>query len=144
MPSLGEILAQRQRDDKARELAEVEARLAAEEAERKRKEKIVTDYFDNVRGTIESVLTTNGKMPVFTIGKRGGWVCDSYDLGSVMETFRSEFLTNVENPNNFYSPIWLAFKSWANRNDLDATLEYAHDMASQSWYEVVIKPKAGL
>jgi hypothetical protein len=145
MTSLGQKLAQQQREEAERLAREEARRLAEERAEQDRKEQLVQEYFDSIRGTVESVILHGGKMPEFTIGKRGGWVRDSFELSRIMETFRSEFPSNVENPNIFYGAIWRAFRLWAQQNDLEVDLVYNHDgMGVESWYVVTVKPRAGV
>lgn len=141
MTSLGAKLAARQQAELEAIERAAAAEAQAEQAEQSRRTKIVQDYFDSVRDTIVSVIEHGGKMPSFTIGKRDGWVRDSYELGSIMETYKDKFNANLKDPYIFYARIWMSLVDWGYENDLLITMTDDHDgMGRESWHVVNVAP----
>jgi hypothetical protein len=141
--SLGIKLAAQQKAELERIEREAVAATQAADAEQSRQTKIVEQYFENVRGTIASVINDGGKMPAFTIGKHGGWVCDVPELSQIMETYKNNFLSNLRDPYKFYSRIWMNFVDWAYENDLLVNMVNDGDgMGRESWFMIEVKPNA--
>lgn len=139
--SLGAKLHAQQQAERERIEREAIAATQAAQAEQSRKTKIVETYFESVRGTIASVIEHGHKMPIFTIGKQGGWVGDVAELSQIMQTYKGDFLSNLKDPYLFYARIWMSFVDWGYENDLVLSLVEEHDgMGRESWYVIDIKP----
>jgi hypothetical protein len=145
MTSLGKMLQARIEQEEQAEISRKLVEAAEKQAKVDLERQMVETYFDNVRKTIVSVITHGGKMPTFTIGKRDGWVCDSYDLSTILQAYQWSDTTpqgSIQDTSHRFYDVWAKFRDWANENDLSVGFEYDHDgMGRESWYVLTVKPQ---
>jgi len=145
MPSLGELLKARIEQEEQAEISRKQVEAAEKQAKLDHERQLVETYFDTVRKTIVSVITHGGKMPGFTIGQRNGWVCDSYELGSILRTSQWSDTTpqgSIQDASHRFYDVWAKFRDWAKENDLSVGFVYEHDgMGMESWYVMTVKPQ---
>jgi hypothetical protein len=144
MPSLGEMLQARIARDEEAERQRVAAEAAERQAKQTREFKMIDLYFENAKNVIETAITSGTKIPEITLGKRAGIEFDSYELGSLLTTFRWSQTTpqgSIADASHPYYSVWAAFRNWANENELRVGFDYCHDgMGMESWYVLTVTP----